>query len=120
VDHGAKPSIGGGVDLAENNRWRELMADVAALPNVVCKVSGLITETVWFDWSDETVAPYLRFLADRFGGDRVLAGSDWPVCLLAGSFADGFELPERVLRPSPSELVLLMRDNAVAAYRIGS
>jgi L-fuconolactonase len=118
LDHGAKPDIAGVVHSEENLQWRNLVADLAAFSNVTCKLSGLITEARWSDWSDDVIAPYLHHLVDQFGAHRILAGSDWPVCLLAGSFTDGFELPIRVLQPSQAERSQLMRDNAVAAYRL--
>jgi L-fuconolactonase len=81
IDHGAKPAIREG-SLAP---WRADMAAAAARPNVVCKLSGLVTEARP-DWSIEHLRPYVDHLLDVFGPDRLLWGSDWPVVNLAGGY----------------------------------
>lgn len=82
VDHLAKPEIKG----ARISEWAGQMRTVAQSPNVYCKVSGLITEADWHTWRKEEFRPYLDVVFNAFGNDRVIFGSDWPVCLLAGKY----------------------------------
>ncbi len=83
IDHAAKPRIAGGLmDLG----WEEAMAPLADLPNVACKISGLVTEADWKRWTDEDLEPYVRRVLGWFGSERCMFGSDWPVCLLAASY----------------------------------
>jgi L-fuconolactonase len=63
------------------------MRELSLHPGLVCKVSGLVTEADWNGWSNEDVYPYLDVVFDSFGPDRLLFGSDWPVCLLAADYA---------------------------------
>jgi L-fuconolactonase len=87
LDHAAKPPIAAG-------GWEPWAGQIAALAqheNVACKLSGLITEADWRKWTVELLAPYVAHVHDCFGDDRVLFGSDWPVCLLAGSYAQVVE-----------------------------
>ncbi len=81
IDHGAKPAIRDG----SLDPWRADMAAAAARPNVVCKLSGLVTEARP-DWSVEHLRPYVDHLLEVFGPDRLLWGSDWPVVNLAGGY----------------------------------
>lgn len=82
LDHIGKPNIRGG----EMSPWREQLADLASLPNAVCKVSGVATETDRDTWTVEQVKPYVAHVLDVFGEDRVLFGSDWPVVLGASTY----------------------------------
>jgi L-fuconolactonase len=72
--------------------WREQIRDLAKLPNVTCKVSGMVTEADWRNWRPEDFKPYLDVVFEAFGLDRLMYGSDWPVCLLAGSYEKVFGL----------------------------
>ena len=85
LDHAGKPAIASGGGLAS---WRSDIRALAALPNVAVKLSGLITEADHATWTVDQLRPYARTLLDAFGADRVMFGSDWPVCLLAGSYDD--------------------------------
>jgi L-fuconolactonase len=82
LDHAAKPPIASG----ELEPWSALLGTLAAAPNVACKLSGLVTEADWKTWSASDIAPYARRVFDAFGPDRVLFGSDWPVCELAADY----------------------------------
>ncbi|WP_114944852.1 amidohydrolase family protein [Microvirga calopogonii] len=83
IDHGAKPRIATG----EIGSWRDAMAGLAALPNVHCKLSGLLTEAG--ERRDaEAIRPYAEALLDLFGPERLIWGSDWPVLRLAGTYED--------------------------------
>ncbi len=83
VDHIAKPLIASGAI----DDWAAGMAPLAALPNVACKLSGMVTEADWHRWQPADLAPYVARVLDWFGEDRVMFGSDWPVCLLAADYA---------------------------------
>ena len=82
VDHVAKPEITGG----DNEPWFTGMSDLAAEPNVSCKLSGMVTEADWSAWTVDDLLPYARHALDVFGPNRVMFGSDWPVCTLAATY----------------------------------
>jgi L-fuconolactonase len=84
VDHCAKPPIADG----GTEPWAGRLAELARLPNVVCKVSGLVTEATWTDWAVADLRPYIDRVHELFGPDRLMFGSDWPVCTLAASYTD--------------------------------
>jgi L-fuconolactonase len=90
IDHMAKPEIRRG--LLEP--WASRMRAVAARPNAWCKVSGLVTEADWVRWRPEDILPYLDIVLAAFGPERLMFGSDWPVCLLAAGYRDVLELVE--------------------------
>lgn len=84
VDHIAKPSIKSGVI----EPWRTQIQELGRCSNVFCKISGMVTEASWNDWTQADFEPYLDVVWRAFGPDRLMFGSDWPVCLLAGTYAD--------------------------------
>ncbi|MFC0430198.1 amidohydrolase [Kutzneria buriramensis] len=86
LDHCSKPPITSG-DLEP---WATRLRALAALPNVTCKLSGLVTEASP-DWTVADLRPYVEVVLDAFGPDRVMFGSDWPVCLLAATYAEVVE-----------------------------
>lgn len=84
LDHLGKPDVrGGGFDA-----WQRHVRDLAALPGVCCKLSGLVTEADWRTWTPGQLRPYLDAALDAFGPDRIMIGSDWPVCLVAAPYGD--------------------------------
>lgn len=83
IDHLAKPLIKDKV----LEPWASQMKEIAKNPNVCCKVSGLVTEANWKTWKPEDFKPYLDVVFEAFGTDRLMFGSDWPVCLLAADYA---------------------------------
>jgi L-fuconolactonase len=87
VDHLAKPRIRDGAV----EPWAGELAALARQSNVACKVSGLVTEADWDAWTPGQLVPYVRHAAEVFGPDRLLFGSDWPVCLLAAGYAEVVE-----------------------------
>ncbi|HET6178446.1 MAG TPA: amidohydrolase family protein [Candidatus Sulfotelmatobacter sp.] len=88
LDHLAKPPIKSGeIDL-----WTQGIRRLAAFPNVYCKLSGLVTEADWQRWTPEQIRPYLAIAFEAFGPDRLMIGSDWPVCLVAASYAHAIGL----------------------------
>jgi L-fuconolactonase len=115
LDHAAKPD-----PRSPSREWADGTRALAALPNVWCKVSGLITEAGWDTWTDATVGPALEIVAERFGLDRLMAGSDWPVCTLAGTFADAYQLPARVLGLSGADHAAVFGDVASAVYGLAT
>ena len=112
VDHLAKPPLRGG----DTRAWAEALAPLAELPNVACKLSGLVTEADWRAWRPEELTPYLRRALDWFGAERCLFGSDWPVCLLAASYHEVLELVRSALRPDERNSVLVL--TAACVYRL--
>ena len=82
VDHLAKPSI----TSAGDSTWENDFRDLAKYDNVYCKLSGMVTEASWNAWKPDDFFPYLDIALDAFGPDRLMIGSDWPVCTLSGSY----------------------------------
>lgn len=115
LDHIAKPDIKG--QILEG--WEEDMKDLAKFDNVYCKVSGLVTEADWANWKSEDFKPYLDVVFEAFGTERVMYGSDWPVCLLAGSYAQVKELVSQyVSKFSNEEQDLFWGGNAIRFYNL--
>jgi len=115
IDHIAKPRIG----KEGRNTWEKNLAAVAAFDNVCCKLSGLVTEADWRNWTYTDFTPYLDAVLAFFGPKRVMYGSDWPVCLVAGSYADQLGIIERYVSPfSDSEKQLIMGKNVVRFYNL--
>ena len=83
LDHAAKPRIAAG---ARDRDWEDAMPPLADLPNVTCKLSGLVTEADWKGWTPDRIRPYVARVLEWFGRERCMFGSDWPVCLLAASY----------------------------------
>jgi L-fuconolactonase len=83
LDHIAKPKIA----AAEIEPWRTNIRELSKRSNVACKLSGIVTEDSWSHWSMQTIRPYIDTVVDAFGPDRLMAGSDWPVCLVAATYA---------------------------------
>ncbi len=90
VDHVAKPPIRDGT-LAP---WATRLRELAQRPNAYCKISGLVTEADWRNWRPEHLGPYLDVALDAFGADRLMFGSDWPVCLLAADYGTVVDVVE--------------------------
>ncbi|MDA9549309.1 amidohydrolase [Bradyrhizobium sp. CCBAU 45321] len=117
LDHAAKPPIAEGGSA----EWSERIAVLAACGNVWCKISGLATEAVWNDWNAERLFPFVEHAAKCFGEDRLIFGSDWPVCLLAGSYGEITTALEACLaRLGPRVRDKAFGVNAAQAYRLVS
>ena len=115
VDHIAKPPI----RAQEIDAWMRDIQALAAHENVCCKVSGMVTEADWQHWEPEDFRPYLDVVFAAFGPRRVLYGSDWPVCNVAGGYARAISILEEYMRPfSAAEQALFWGDNAVRFYRL--
>ena len=94
LDHMGKPAIRTG----EIHDWAAHIRKLAELPNVWCKVSGLVTEAGHAAWKFEDFLPYLDVVWQAFGAQRLMFGSDWPVCLLAGNYADVKGIVEKYMQ----------------------
>ena len=90
IDHIAKPFIKKGII----DGWKQDIQAIAQLPNVSIKVSGMVTEADYKNWKKEDFTPYLDVITEAFGTDRILFGSDWPVCLVAASYAEMQLIPK--------------------------
>jgi len=88
LDHVAKPLIRAGA----LEPWAARMRELGRRENVWCKVSGMVTEADWSKWTPETLRPYLDVAVESFGVERLMAGSDWPVCLVASKYGRWFEV----------------------------
>ncbi|MDF3144570.1 MULTISPECIES: amidohydrolase family protein [unclassified Streptomyces] len=84
LDHIGKPHIASG-ELAP---WAQQIRSLAALPNTVCKLSGMVTEADWDSWTVAALTPYADTVLDAFGPERLMFGSDWPVCRLAATYTE--------------------------------
>ncbi len=115
LDHIGKPGIRQG--LLEP--WRSQISELARLPNVVCKVSGVITEADHAAWTPAQVKPYVEHVIESFGFDRVMYGSDWTVSELTHRYPQWVEiLDEIVAGASDVEQRLLFRETAARVYRL--
>ncbi|WGF86505.1 amidohydrolase family protein [Marinivivus vitaminiproducens] len=114
VDHGAKPEIADG-NIAP---WAEAMTEIADHRHVVCKLSGLVTEAAP-DWTGDTLAPYVDHLLDRFGPERLMFGSDWPVVTLRCDYRTWLDVVERRLAGlRPAERAAIMGGTAHRFYNL--
>ena len=115
LDHGGKPGIARG----EYEPWASLVGELAACPNVVGKLSGLVTEA-GPHWSAAQIGPYASHLIDSFGPRRLMVGSDWPVCTLAASYGEVLDLAVSLLssRLGAADVAAVLAVNAQAIYRL--
>lgn len=115
IDHMAKPTIKNGKMVA----WKKNMKDLAKSQNVFCKASGLVTEADWKNWKKEDFTKYLDVIFNAFGPDRILYGSDWPVCLLAAEYEKQLEiLNEYMANYSSEDMAMIMGGNANNFYNL--
>ncbi|MGH8325938.1 MAG: amidohydrolase family protein [Steroidobacteraceae bacterium] len=115
LDHCAKPDIRGG----DREPWATRLRAMAALPNVVCKISGLVTQADWARWRPEEILWYARLAADAFGPDRIMFGSDWPLNEAAGGFAKWYRVVAALTDTwSAAERASFLCGNAERVYRL--
>ncbi len=115
IDHLAKPYI----KRAEIADWKADLQKMAAFPNVCCKVSGMVTEADWKGWKKEDFRPYLDAVVEAFGTERLLYGSDWPVCLVAASYSEMLAIAEGYFSAfTASEKEAVFGGNAVRFYQL--
>ncbi len=115
IDHLAKPSI-------KENRfdfWKQSIAPFSVLENVYCKLSGLVTEANWTNWNEIDFKPYLDEIINVFGINRIMYGSDWPVCLLAASYQKQLSVIENYFQSfSDYEKEKIFGKNAIQFYNL--
>ena len=117
LDHLAKPLIAGGV----MEPWAMQMGELGKRENVWCKVSGMVTEADWNAWTSETLKPYIDVAVEAFGPQRLMAGSDWPVCLVACSYERCWQvLREYFSSFSQQEQERIFGENAAELYDLAA
>lgn len=115
LDHIGKPRIKEGV----LDPWRRHIAEIAHRENVYCKFSGLVTEADWSHWTPQDLQPYFDAVLKAFGPRRIMAGSDWPVCLLATTYRGWFDLLHTFVQPlSKSEQEMILGGVATRVYSL--
>jgi L-fuconolactonase len=115
LDHMAKPRIA----AHELSPWREHLCELARRPNVMCKVSGMTTEADWSQWTMADLEPYLATALECFGPQRLLAGSDWPVCTVATTYQRWWEtLRQWASALSITEQESILGENASHVYQL--
>ena len=112
LDHMAKPQITGGT----NTDWEEQIRLLGSSSGVYCKISGLLTQTDNFDWKIEDFFPLLQVVKESFGVERLLFGSDWPVCLTAGEYPDTLRIIEEFFTREEQEKIF--GQNAAKCYML--
>lgn len=115
IDHIAKPNI----KNRQFDDWADAMARAAEIPQMRCKISGMVTEADWRRWQPSDLKPYIITAVALFGADRVMWGSDWPVCVLAGSYAQVFDAVQYGLSDlRPEDKAKILGVNARKFYGI--
>ncbi|MFD3000140.1 amidohydrolase family protein [Pontibacter toksunensis] len=115
IDHLAKPNI----KAQEIETWAKDIRAIAEHVNVHCKLSGMVTEADWQNWKKEGFRPYLDVVVEAFGTNRIMYGSDWPVCLVAASYAEVLGIVEEYFSSfSQSEQAAFFGGNASRFYRL--
>ncbi len=115
IDHIAKPYIKDGLI----DEWKKGMEAIAKRPNVCCKVSGMVTEADMRNWKETDFMPYLDAVVETFGINRLMYGSDWPVCLAAGSYKAVLDIARKYFAAfSVTEQQLVFSKNASAFYHL--
>jgi len=116
IDHLAKPNI----KEKEFDVWTKLMTEMALHENVYCKLSGMVTEADWLSWTQEDFMPVIHVVLEGFGINRIMFGSDWPVCLLSGTYGQVKQIVEQYfLSFSKTDKDKLFGLNARRFYNLG-
>ena len=115
IDHIAKPYIKDGLF----NEWASLMKEIGNHENVYCKISGMITEADYKLWTPAQIKPYMDLALTAFGPDRIMFGSDWPVCLVAGNYEKVKSLATNfIAQLNSNEQENFMGANAIKFYNL--
>jgi L-fuconolactonase len=115
LDHIAKPPV----RAAEMDPWATDVKRLAEFPNVFCKISGLVTEGNWNSWRAQDFEPYLEVVLNAFGPQRLMIGSDWPVCTLAADYASVIEFEvDYIAKLSADEQRAILQDNPIKFYSL--
>jgi len=113
LDHIGKPGIKAGL----TDPWRQHLKELAAMPNVYCKISGVVTEADHKNWTREQIKPYVAHTIESFGFDRIMYGSDWHVLELAGTYPGWVDIVDWIVEGATAdEKRKLFRDNAIGFY----
>lgn len=115
LNHIAKPKIK--VDLIEP--WKQNIIDLSKRENVSCKISGMVTEADYKNWQEQQLRPYLDTVLEAFGTDRLMFGSDWPVCLVACNYKQWYDLVYSYIQSlSSDEQANIMGKTAIKTYNL--
>jgi len=115
LDHVAKPLIA----QTELEPWRTHIAEIARRPNITCKLSGMVTEADFHHWTVDELRPYVETVLEAFGPERLLFGSDWPVCTVAASYVRWVAVVRDLTNSlSAGERNAILGGNAIKAYNI--
>lgn len=115
IDHVAKPYIKDG----KIDEWKTSMQQLAQHSNVYCKISGMVTEAEWKTWTADQLKPYIDVVVESFGIDRILYGSDWPVCLVASSYNKWIETVQNYFASfSIEDQQKVFSSNAINFYKL--
>jgi len=115
IDHIAKPNIKDHVA----GTWKEDIAALAGFENVYCKISGMVTEAAWKGWTKDDFTPYMDTVVEAFKTNRIMFGSDWPVCLVAASYGEVLEIVTDYFDNfSENEKEKIFGQNAVQFYNL--
>ncbi len=115
LNHIGKPNI----KNKELDTWKEHIIHLSTFKNVYCKISGLVTEAHWSQWEYDEFIPYLDVVFNSFGTDRILFGSDWPVCLLAAKYEDVFQIINNYISSfSEKDKYKIYGENAIKIYSL--
>jgi L-fuconolactonase len=115
IDHIAKPNI----KEQHNEAWKIGMEKLGLQNNVFCKISGMVTEAKWGEWVSADFEPYLNVVKNAFGMDRLIYGSDWPVCLVSANYKEQFTITKQFFsNNTEEEKAKLFGGNAKRFYKI--
>ena len=116
IDHLAKPPIA----KNEIHEWSRAFKPLASFPNISCKLSGLVTEANWTSWQTDDLRPFVEVAVESFGVDRLMFGSDYPVCLLASTYDRVLNSFQEILKSlSDADREKIFSTNAARFYRLG-
>lgn len=115
LNHIAKPQI----KINQFEPWKENILELSKRENVTCKISGMVTEADFHNWQAAQLHPYLDTVLEAFGADRIMFGSDWPVCLVACDYKQWYDLiREYIQQLSSTEQANIMGNTAIQTYKI--
>ena len=115
LDHIAKPKI----KIDQLDPWQANIRELAKRDNVSCKLSGMVTEADFENWTEQQLRPYLDTVLAAFGPERLMFGSDWPVCLVASAYKRWHDLICEYIQPlSSDEKASIMGDTAIRVYKL--
>ena len=115
VDHIAKPAMDG----SDMEAWKRGIKEISKYPNVMCKLSGLVTEADWKNWHPSDFVPFLDIVFEAFGADRLMVGSDWPVCTVAANYKATLSIVDDwVSKLSTEEQSLILGETCAKFYSV--